>query len=122
MNPIFSRILKALCTLAAVALLSACGSSSTVDPFKPTRVIGLGDGYNDVNATVREGSTTDTVVQQVAASITLKVKSKKFFMLGCKLLFLIATNMFCKESISDKKCSIPDVFAPQDSIASIYIS
>lgn len=69
MNPIFSRILKALCTLAAVALLSACGgATSTVDSFQPTRVIGLGDGYNDANTTVVEaGSTTGTVVGQVAA-------------------------------------------------------
>jgi len=68
MNPIFSRTFKALCTLAVVGLLSACGSSSTVDPFKPTRVIGLGDGFNDATATVREtGSTTGTVVGQMAA-------------------------------------------------------
>ena len=69
MNPMFSRILKALCTLAAVALLSACGgATSTVDSFQPTRVIGLGDGYNDANTTVVEaGSTTGTVVGQVAA-------------------------------------------------------
>jgi phospholipase/lecithinase/hemolysin len=68
MNPIFSRTLKALCTLAVVGLLSACGSSSTVDPFKPTRVIGLGDGFNVATATVREtGSTTGTVVGQMAA-------------------------------------------------------
>ena len=67
MNPMFSRTLKALCTVMVAALLSACGASSTVQPFQPTRVVGLGDGYNDANATVREGSTTDTVVQQIAA-------------------------------------------------------
>lgn len=69
MNPMFSRILKALCTFAAVALLSACGgASSTVEPFHPTRVVGLGDGYNDATATVVvAGSTTGTVVGQVAA-------------------------------------------------------
>jgi phospholipase/lecithinase/hemolysin len=69
MNPTFSRILKALCTLAAIALLSACGgASSTVEPFNPTRVVGLGDGYNDATATVRvAGSTTGSVVGQVAA-------------------------------------------------------
>jgi phospholipase/lecithinase/hemolysin len=68
MNPIFSRTLKALCAVVAVSLLTACGgSSSTVDPFKPTRVIGLGDGYNNANATVQEtGSTTGTVFEQVA--------------------------------------------------------
>jgi outer membrane lipase/esterase len=69
MNPMLSRILKALCALVAVVLLSACGgASSTVDPFRPTRVVGLGDGFNDATATVRvAGSTTGTVVGQVAA-------------------------------------------------------
>lgn len=69
MNPIFSRTLKALCTLAVVGLLSACGSSSTVDPFKPTRVIGLGDAHNDMSGTqhtVRGTTGVSTVVQQVA--------------------------------------------------------
>ncbi len=67
MNPIFSRTLKTLCTVVVVGLLSACGSSSTVDAFKPTRVIGLGDGFNDATATVDDGTSTRTVVGQVAA-------------------------------------------------------
>ena len=67
MNPIFSRTLKALCTVSLVALLSACGASSTVEPFKPTRVVGLGDGFNAVAATVDDGTTTRTVFGQVAA-------------------------------------------------------
>ena len=67
MTPIFSRTLKALSTLLLTAVLTACGSSSTVDPFKPTRVVGLGDGYNDPAATVDDGTTTRTVVGQVAA-------------------------------------------------------
>ena len=71
MNPIFSRTLKAMCTLVVAGLLSACGASSTVDPFKPTRVIGLGDAYNDITAsrvyTVRGTNTVETVVGQVAA-------------------------------------------------------
>lgn len=67
MTPIFSRTLKALSTLLVAAVLTACGSSSTVDPFKPTRVVGLGDGYNDPTATVDDGTTTRTVVGQVAA-------------------------------------------------------
>jgi hypothetical protein len=69
MNPIFSRTLKALCTLAVVGLLSACGASSTVDPFKPTRVIGLGDAHNDMTATqhtVRGTGDVSTVVGEVA--------------------------------------------------------
>ncbi len=74
MTPIFSRTLKALSALLVAAVLAACGSSSTVDPFKPTRVIGLGDGYNDTRTatggaapTVREGvSTNSSVVEQVA--------------------------------------------------------
>jgi phospholipase/lecithinase/hemolysin len=75
MNPMISRTLKALCTVAVAALLSACGASSTVSPFAPTRVIGLGDGYNDIRTatgglapTVREGAgTVGSVVEQVAA-------------------------------------------------------
>jgi len=68
MNSIFSRTLKALCAVMAAALLSACGgASSTVEPFHPTRVVGLGDGYNDATATVDDGSSTRTVVGQVAA-------------------------------------------------------
>jgi phospholipase/lecithinase/hemolysin len=75
MNPIFSRTFKALCTLVVAGMLSACGSSSTVDPFKPTRVVGLGDGYNDIRTatggaapTVRTGAgTTSSVVERVAA-------------------------------------------------------
>lgn len=79
MTPIFSRTLKALSALLVAAVLAACGSSSTVDPFKPTRVIGLGDAYNDtgdtvgsipatVPATVRGTTQTiTTVVGQMAA-------------------------------------------------------
>jgi hypothetical protein len=72
MNLILSRTLKALSTLAVVGLLSACGSSSTIDPFKPTRVIGLGDAYSDVGLatgapfTVRGTGTVSTVLEQVA--------------------------------------------------------
>jgi phospholipase/lecithinase/hemolysin len=69
MNPMFSRILMSLCALSVAFLLSACGgASSTVDSFRPTRVVGLGDGYNDATSTVRVvGSSTGTVVGQVAA-------------------------------------------------------
>jgi GDSL-like Lipase/Acylhydrolase len=73
---VFSRILKALCVVTAVASLSACGgASSTVNPFVPTRVIGLGDAYNDVGSdnsghapfTVTGTGGVSTVVEQVAA-------------------------------------------------------
>lgn len=70
MNPMFSRTLKALCVVVAIAMLSACGSSKTVDPFKPSRVIGLGDAYNDTSgtqSTVRGTGVISTVVGQVAA-------------------------------------------------------
>ncbi len=71
MNSIFSRTLKALCGLAVAGALVACGSSSTVDPFMPKRVIGLGDAYNDTsNAQYTVRGTTQTittVVAQVAA-------------------------------------------------------
>lgn len=67
MNSIFSRVFKALSAIAVAGVLTACGSSSTVDAFKPARVVGLGDGYNDSSATVRDGSTTGTVVGQMAS-------------------------------------------------------
>jgi hypothetical protein len=61
MNPIFSRILKALCAVVAVSLLTACGgSSSTVDPFVATRVIAFGDGFNFVNSSGYGLSTVQT--------------------------------------------------------------
>ena len=75
MNPIFSRILKVLCTLAAAAMLSACGgASSTVDPFVATRVIAFGDGFNFVDAngaglsTVQTGETDITIAGRIAAT------------------------------------------------------
>ena len=72
MNSTISRTFKALCAVALMALLSACGgASSTVDPFKPTRVIGLGDAYNDTSnaqyTVSGTGQTITTVVAQVAA-------------------------------------------------------
>jgi phospholipase/lecithinase/hemolysin len=72
MNSMFSRTLKALLAVAVVGVVVACGSSTTVDPFKPTRVIGLGDAHNDMSGsgterTVRGTSGVATVVQQVAA-------------------------------------------------------
>lgn len=66
MIQISSRWLNALC-LAATVLLSACGSGTTTDPFKPNRVIALGDGYNVATSTIT--GTTDaavTVAEQVA--------------------------------------------------------
>ena len=59
MNPMLNRTFKALCAVAVVTLLSACGSSSTVDPFKPTRVIGLGDTFNDIHTAT--GGSAETV-------------------------------------------------------------
>lgn len=67
MNLIFRLPLQCLCAVVFVGLLSACGASSTVDPFKPTRVVGLGDGYNDATATVDDGTSTRTVVGQMAS-------------------------------------------------------
>ena len=67
MNPIFSRTLKALCAVVVAGVLTGCGSGSTVDPFKPTRVIGLGDAYNDTSSayTVLNTNTVESVVGQV---------------------------------------------------------
>jgi hypothetical protein len=59
MKTSLNRIIKALCASAVIAVLSACGgATSTVDPFKPTRVVGLGDEY---------ALATNSVVSQVAA-------------------------------------------------------
>jgi phospholipase/lecithinase/hemolysin len=90
MNSIFSRTLKALCTVVAAALLSACGgASSTVDPFVATRVIAFGDGFNNVDAngsglsTVRTTDTAatpivyvtdDTIAGRIAARYGIVVK------------------------------------------------
>jgi phospholipase/lecithinase/hemolysin len=75
----FNLLFKTFSVLSVAVVLTACGgASSTVDPFKPTRVIGLGDGYNDVGSgsnapfTVRGTtpaagvSSAQTVVEQVA--------------------------------------------------------
>lgn len=70
MNSIFSRTLKTLSTLLVAAVLTACGSSSTVDPFKPTRVIGLGDGFNDSARAI-----APTVADRVAANFGLGLSS-----------------------------------------------
>jgi phospholipase/lecithinase/hemolysin len=67
MNLFFRRPLQCLFAVVFVGLLSACGASSTVDPFKPTRVVGLGDGYNDATATVDDATSTRTVVGQMAS-------------------------------------------------------
>lgn len=81
MNPMFSRILKALCALVAIAMLSACGgASSTVDPFVATRVIAFGDGFNNVDvngfglSTVRTSETDITIAGRVAARYGIVVK------------------------------------------------
>lgn len=81
MNPMLSRILKALCALVAVAMLSACGgATSTVDPFVATRVIAFGDGFSYVNAsgaglsTVQTGETDITIASRIAARYGIVVK------------------------------------------------
>lgn len=68
MNLFFCRILQAASVALVTLVLSGCGASSTIDPFVPTRVIGLGDAYNDTNAaaaTVQGTGTVQTVVQEV---------------------------------------------------------
>lgn len=82
MNLIFSRTLKVLCTVMAASLLSACGgASSTVEPFKPTRIIAFGDGFSFVDAngyglsTVRTNEVDNTIAGRIAARVQLPVKS-----------------------------------------------
>jgi phospholipase/lecithinase/hemolysin len=84
MNPMLRRILQALCAVAAAALLSACGgASSTVDAFKPTRVIAFGDGFSYVDAngyglsTVRTPETDNTVAGRIAARVGIVVKPNR---------------------------------------------
>lgn len=72
MTTSLNRPLKALCLASAVAVLASCGgATSTVDPFQPSRVIGLGDAYNVIDGSiysVRQTGTIESVVGQVAAS------------------------------------------------------
>jgi hypothetical protein len=98
MNPIFSRTFKALCSIVIVGLLSACGAGSTVDPFKPTRVIGLGDAYNDVGSsvgapfTVRGTNKVATVVEQIATLFS--VGSSGTFVNAATYTTLPSTGVF----------------------------
>ena len=58
----FQRLL-CIASLALTALLSACGgSSSTVDPLRPERVIAFGDGFNAVDAAGYGVNTVQAVV------------------------------------------------------------
>jgi outer membrane lipase/esterase len=82
MNPIFSRTLKALCVMFAVVLLTACGgASSTIDAFRPTRVIAFGDGFSYVDAngyglsTVRTNQVDNTIAGRIAARAGVVVKA-----------------------------------------------
>ena len=70
MNSTISRTFKALCLIAVSVVLTSCGSGSTVDPFKPTRVIGLGDGFNDSARAI-----APTVADQVGANFGLGLSS-----------------------------------------------
>jgi hypothetical protein len=82
MNPIFSRTLKALCVMFAAVLLTACGgASSTIDAFRPTRVIAFGDGFSYVDAngyglsTVRTNQVDNTIAGRIAARAGVVVKA-----------------------------------------------
>lgn len=82
MTTSFHRTLKAVCVSAVLALLTACGGSSrVVDALtvSNSRIIGLGDGYNDVGFagaatrfTVRsatDNSTGSSVVERLAVML-----------------------------------------------------
>ena len=76
------RTLKAVCASAVLALLTACGgSSSVVDPLtvSASRVIGLGDGYNDVGF---GGATTRFTVRDANNSVGSAVVEKLAPMFG----------------------------------------
>ncbi len=82
MNPIFSRILKALCVMFAAVLLTACGgASSTIDAFRPTRVIAFGDGFSYVDgngyglSTARTNEVDNTIAGRIAARAGVVVKA-----------------------------------------------
>lgn len=82
MNPIFSRTLKALCVMFAAVLLTACGgASSTIDAFRPTRVIAFGDGFSYVDAngyglsTARTNEVDNTIAGRIAARAGVVVKA-----------------------------------------------
>jgi hypothetical protein len=82
MNPIFSRTLKALCVMFAAVLLTACGgASSTIDAFRPTRVIAFGDGFSYVDAngyglsTARTNEVDNTIAGRIAARAGIVVKA-----------------------------------------------
>ena len=63
MNQLHLQRLLCIATLTLASLLSACGgSSSTVNPLVPARVIAFGDGFNAVNATGYGVNTVQAVV------------------------------------------------------------
>jgi hypothetical protein len=59
MNKLLRHVFHALCAVLFVTVLAACGSSKTVDPLTPSRVIGLGDTLNDIS-TAAGGGTAHT--------------------------------------------------------------
>ena len=64
----FLSRLFAVCSLASLLALTGCGSGTTYDPLDPTRVIGLGDAYNDAGATPT-GRYTVRVASDIAATV-----------------------------------------------------
>jgi outer membrane lipase/esterase len=83
----FPRFLRArglrlatVLSLAASALLSACGSGSTFQPLVPSRFVSFGDGISDLGQTggnrftVNDGS-TNIWVQQLAARYGLAISA-----------------------------------------------
>lgn len=80
--------------VASSALLSACGSGSTFEPLKPTRVASFGDGLSDVGQTggrftVNDG-TASIWVERVATSygntLTAKISGGLGFAQGKSLI------------------------------------
>jgi phospholipase/lecithinase/hemolysin len=70
MTTSLKQTLRKLTVLAVTVVLTACGGgTSTVDPFVPTRVIGLGDDYN-VGEVVSNSQSAPTVRGTLAAETT----------------------------------------------------
>ncbi len=71
------RVVATMVACVSVALLTACGSSTTESAFKPARIVSFGDATADLaqrgaRYTVNDGS-VNTPLEQIATSYTLPI-------------------------------------------------